>query len=170
MTLAAVGWSIGWALQNVTGLSVALVLLSPLIGFALAPLLGSLLGHSVDAMKAAAIRDIDGQHYEYKGRPLVVVEDLQGDRWIQIKGLRSILRALPRDEVLLRIAAEDVARGEGSRALLFRAQGLNAYLQRNQDDNAVRFRNWLQREVIFPAEKAKRRNAAVAPMPPAPGP
>jgi hypothetical protein len=155
--VAAAPWYFGWALGEGAGLALAAVMSSPLIGIALAPLVTPLLSGSLRAVRAVAYRDIEGRYYEYKGRPLVVLEDLPGERWIQVKGLRSIIPGLPRDQVLARIASQYVARAEGQKHLLIQAEGLDKYLRRNQDESAVRFRNWLQREVIFPAAHAKRR-------------
>jgi hypothetical protein len=154
--LAMAGCYVGWSLQGSFGLAVAVVLLSPLIGIAVALVFSQLLSSSLQAIRQLAYSELEGRHYAYKGRPLVVFEDPDGDRWIQTDGIRQIIPGLPRDALLARLAGTSCAVSEAGNAVI-RAQALNAYLAKNQDDVAVRFRNWLQREVIFPADTARIR-------------
>lgn len=161
LTLAAAGGSyLGWAVGGSVGLALAIVVLSPLLGIAFVPWGLLLLDRSVYAVRAIAYRNIEGRHYAYKGRPLVVIEDLAGDRWIETQGLRRVLPGLPRDQVLARIAAAHVGRAGRRGGLLIQAQGLDQYLQRHQDDTAIRFRNWLHHTVIDPADRARQRRGA----------
>jgi hypothetical protein len=150
----AAAWYAGWVLGGATGLATVVVLLSPAIALALAPLVVPLLGQSVQAARQLAYRDIQGRHFEYKGRSLRVQEDLAGDRWLRTADVRKIVVHFPRDQVLVRIAPEDIGRFGDKGSLFLRAQALDRYLERGQEDTTVRFRKWLQREVIFPAQRA----------------
>lgn len=161
--LACAGWYVGWSMKGTLGLAVAMVTLSPLIGIAISMVFAPVMSSSLATIKAAAYKDLEGKHYEYKGKPLLVMEDSAGDRWIQTSGVRRIVAGLPRDAVLARIAADSIRRSKGARGLFIQAQALDAYLRKNQDDAAIRFRNWLQREVVFPAERAKDRRPIVGP-------
>jgi hypothetical protein len=145
----------GWLLGGGTGLALAVVVGSPIVALAVAPLLPSLLGGSVRAVRAIAYRDIEGRHYAYKGRSIQVHDDEAGDRWLRVTDVRKVVPGFPRDAVLLRIAPADVGRVAGRGELFLRAQALDAYLQRSQDDTALRFRHWLHKEVIAPAGRAR---------------
>jgi hypothetical protein len=154
--LAGAGCYVAWKFGRRNGLAMAMVVLSPLIGVALAPLFGPLLSHAVQTARIIAYREIEGRHFEYKGRPLTVREDLEGDRWIRTDDIRCIVLNLPRDEVLARRAPAGIGCMDGQKGVFFLAQELSSYLDRSHDEGTIRFRNWLQREVISPAERAKQ--------------
>ena len=154
LLLAGLIWRAGWLVEPARGFPIAIVLSAPVIALALMPLLTCLAGASLRSVRQMAYRDIEGRHYEYKGRSIRVHEDLTGERWLRTRDIRKILPRLPQDRVLLRLAPQALGRAERSTEVFFHADALDGYLERNQDDSAIRFRNWLQREVILPARRA----------------
>ena len=78
----------------------------------------------------------------------------------QIQGARDALRGIAdsAEEEVLRAqfpqGLRDDAAGRGPR---IHADALLAYLARSTEADAIRFRNWLQREVVFPAAKIRQR-------------
>lgn len=153
--LGLAGCYVAWSVGRGNGLALAAVVLSPLFGVALAPLFAPLLSRTVETARMIAYREIEGRHFEYRGRPMTVREDLAGERWIRTEDVRSIVLTLPRDEVLARRVPGAVGRMDGQKGVFFLAEELRKYLDRSHDEGTIRFRNWLQREVISPAERAR---------------
>lgn len=162
LVAAALMWLVGWRSNAGLGLAVAVVLSSPFVGVALAPLVASLLGASFRAVKEVAYRDIQGNYFAYKGHRVRIQEDLTGSRWVRVRDIRDFVPDFPREQVLVRIAPDAIARPEGERELYFQAASLEQYLARNRADATIRFRIWLQREVLAPAERASQRAAGHA--------
>lgn len=162
LVAAALVWLFGWRMSAGVGLAVAVVLSSPLVAVALAPLVASLLGASFRAVKEIAYRDIQGNYFAYKGHRVRIQEDLSGSRWVRVRDVRDFVPDFPREQVLVRIAPDAIARPEGERELYFQAASLDRYLARNRADATIRFRIWLQREVLAPAERASQRAATHA--------
>ncbi|NKE67862.1 hypothetical protein RAMLITH_18740 [Ramlibacter sp. RBP-2] len=162
LVAAALVWLLGWRSSAGLGLAVAVVLTSPLVAVALAPLVASFLGASFRAVKEVACRDIQGNYFAYKGHRVRIQEDLSGTRWVRLRDIRDLVPDFPREQVLVRIAPDAIARPEGERELYFQASSLDGYLARSRSDATIRFRIWLQREVLAPAERASRRAATHA--------
>lgn len=142
---------------------------SPLAGIALAPLVLPLLGNMFGMLKSVVYRDIEGQHYEFKGQPLLISKGEDGSRWLQVKKLRAVIPDFPRNVTLHFVAVRSVRRADRRVGLVIQVQGLAGLIRRSQSGDASRFRNWLQREVVFPAEQAQhRRTAPASPTRPVP--
>lgn len=110
-------------------------------------------------MKEVAFRDIQGKYFAYKDHPFRIHEDLSGNRWVRVRDIRDFVPDFPRDQVLMRIAPDAIARPEGEREAYFQADALDRYLERARADATIRFRVWLQREVLSPG----RRHGSVQP-------
>lgn len=164
LAATALLWHFGWRLYAGTGLVVAVVLSSPLAAVALAPLVAPLVGASYRAVKEIAYRDLQGNYFAYKGHRVRIQEDLSGSRWVRVRDIRGLVPDFPKDQVLVRIAPDAMARPEGERELYFQAGSLDRYLARSRADATIRFRTWLQREVLAPAERAAQRAATHAAM------
>ncbi len=155
--IAALGmWAVGWKIDAQASLPLAIVLSSPLLALAARFWLPRLLGRSVLAMKQLAYRDIEGRHFEFKGRAMLVREDAAGDRFVRTRDIQKAVAGFPRDDVLKRLYPQALGQAETRHGLFLQAQALDSYLQRSQDDASIRFRHWLQREVIFPAQRARQ--------------
>lgn len=157
--VSLVMWLVGWTYGKAVGLALAVVITAPLIAWALTQMFTAGLGASVRAVKEVAYRDVHGQYFEYKGHPLKIQQDDDGQRWIRLQDIRAVISALPRDEVMLRMQQHAVGRPQGARELFIEATALHRYLERHQSDPAIRFRNWLQREVVAPAQRAAQAHA-----------
>lgn len=158
VALALGMWGLGWMLGGTSSFALAIVMSSPLLALAGQFWLPMWVGGSVRAVKALAYRDIEGRHFEFKGRPVMVREDLDGARWLRTRDIQKVLPAFPRDALLQRIFPDALGQAERKHGLFLKAQALDNYLRDNQDDTAIRFRNWLQRDVIFPAQRAAQLN------------
>lgn len=156
---AALGmWTVGWMFDSAAIFALSVVLSAPLLGMLVRFWLPKLVGQSLRAAKELAYRDIEGRHFEYKGRAMLVREDLAGDRWLRTRDIHKIVPGFPRDAVLQRLYPQALGQAEARHGLFLQAQALDSHLQRSQDDATIRFRHWLQREVIFPAQRASQKN------------
>jgi hypothetical protein len=108
-------------------------------------------------MRAAAYADIEGRYYEFKGNPIDIHEEPNGERWLSLRDLRRTLSDLPRDPVLKRVCASRLREIGQPRELRIEARAVESLLIRAQDAATIRFLRWLQRDVIHPAQvKATR--------------
>lgn len=134
--------------------TIALVVCAPLFGVALArPILDLLAGLGA-ATKQAALAPLAGRHYEHHGTTIDIVEDESHRRWISLADARRVIATLPRDAVM-QLQFPQACRADGG--LRISAEALHAYLRKSTDPASIRFRNWLEREVIYPAEQVRRR-------------
>ncbi|HZF81145.1 MAG TPA: hypothetical protein VEZ89_15295 [Rubrivivax sp.] len=147
----------GWILFASAGLAIGVLVSSPIIAFAVASPLRDLVGGTVASIRAVAYRDLEGRHFEYKGRSIDVREDLTGARWVKLDDVRKVIAHLPNVRTLMKLLPDDVGYLESPRVVRVSAKGLDRYLSRNEAQAAIRFRVWLQREVVFPADPARRQ-------------
>lgn len=104
-----------------------------------------------------ALADVQGQYYAFKGRPIGVVEDIDGWRWLRAADVRRVIPAFVSDRALLRIEPQRAASApDGERALHVRSDALLAWLGRAQDAEAVRLKVWVYREVHFPSPAVRQ--------------
>lgn len=160
LCIATAAWVLGWRYGGGSGLALAAVVSSPLVALAFAPLVVPLLAASVRAVQEVAYRDIQGKYFAFKGHRVRIQEDESGSRWVRVRDIRDFVPEFPRDQVLLRIAPDAIGRPEGERELYFQAASLDRYLARSRAEATIRFRNWLQREVLLAAERAARFEGA----------
>ena len=137
--------------------TVALVLCAPLLGIALARPILEVLGGLGRVSKQAALAGIAGRHYQHRGIPIDIVEDERHRRWIDLRDVRHVVEGFPRDSVI-RNDYPDACRPDAhSKSQRMRADALHAYLRKSTDPASLRFRNWLAKEVLFPAERVRER-------------
>jgi hypothetical protein len=110
-------------------------------------------------------RDIQGRRYAYKNQALDVVDDEAGARWLRVADVRKLLPKMPPDATLQALYGPGVqvlagrAGQRGAAVLRIQAEALVQHLQSAQDPQALRFKVWLQRAVVHPAQ---RRQAALS--------
>ncbi len=140
--------------------TVSLVVCAPLFGVALARPILELMEESAHTARRMAFRDVDGRHFVYKGTPLDVIDDTDSYRWIRLADVRKIVTGLPADQVLRSLFPEGLQDPTASKAVCIKAEALLQYLQKATDPATLRFKLWLEREVVFPATRLRERNAA----------
>jgi hypothetical protein len=132
--------------------------LAPAIALAGAWLAGPLVDLAGDlnrGVRTLALRDIEGRHVEYRGRPLDVTEDDSGHRWIATAGVRRIVPGLPADAVLARLAPGALVRDDRRSGHRVEAEALVALLARTGDAETHRFVRWVERDIVQPARRAR---------------
>lgn len=105
-------------------------------------------------VRQRAYADVEGRHYQYKTNPIDILEVASGERWLRVSDVRRTVAALP-DFRRLRAVCPDGTRAEGRGAATERieARALAGLLRQAQDADTLRFLRWLERDVIFPADK-----------------
>lgn len=148
--------AVSYALWRYMG-AIGLAASAPLFGVALAkPLLdlGSELRHSV---RRRVYARVEGQHFEHRGFHLDIREDEGHHRWISLHDVKKLIPALPRPAVLRSQFPQAIQHDPELRGDRIRVDALLAYLSKSTDADSLRFRNWLERDVDFPAAAVRRR-------------
>lgn len=128
-------------------------------------MLGRLLGAPVihafgwiyDQLRERAYADLAGRHYQYKTNPIDIADGSGGARWLSVADVRRTIKGLPRFELLCRTCPDGVRVDDRGGFEQIEARALWALLAKAQDDETLRFRHWLQRQVIFPAQTQAAR-------------
>ena len=135
--------------------TVGVVTCAPLFGIALARPIMDFIGESVWFGRRLAMRDLEGRHFEYKGKLVDVVEDTDNYRWLRLDDIRHIVKGLPADQVLEKLLPKGLQRMEPSAYQRIKADALLDNLQKSTDPSTIRFKTWIEREVVFPARKQR---------------
>ncbi|GEM_PF-1498208 len=155
LLLAVAALAAGWMIMGPFGL----VFFSPIAGICLArPLLDKMASLYYGA-RASALQQFQGKYFAFRGVRFDVYEDEQEQLWLRTADVRTLLPSFPRDGVLLKVCDSglmpDHAKGQGMRV---RADTLDRLLSTSRQLETIKFRNWLQKEVIFPARQKAERN------------
>lgn len=144
--------AVTWAMWQVYGIF-ALVFAAPLFGLALARPIIDLVASSHGTSKAFALRKVQGRYYQHRGHGIDIAEDDEDFRWVLMADARKAVPGLPRDEVLQLQFGERFGRLAQSDGLRIRADALAESLARARDPDGVKFKVWLERDVIKPSGK-----------------
>jgi hypothetical protein len=148
ISAAALAWAVGtWYAYKIFGAS-AIVILAPLLGVLLARPLINLFADLGYAGKSAALADVQGRWFAHKGQRVDIAQDEDGARWLLSGDVRKILTGLPRDEVLAKQFAERTGTVEEAPGFRIRADALAEYLLKSQDAASLRFKKWIDHEVL----------------------
>lgn len=138
----------------------ALALSGPLLARPLLDLVGDLRRQ----MRAAVWANKEGQHFVFRGTPVMVREDVDHRRWIRVADLRRIAGFTASDGALALSHPqhwEVDARGSGS----LEAEAAIVHLRRDPGAAALRLAQWIEREVAFPARRQRERLGIRVPPP-----
>lgn len=109
-------------------------------------------------MREHADADTDGRHYQYRTNPIDIVEVASGERWLRVGDVRRTVAGLPEFRRLQALCPGGTRSAGRSRAEeRIEARALVGLLRQAQDEQTLRFVRWLEREVIFPADKKAGR-------------
>lgn len=152
LACGAAAWLLWGLLQGPLGL----VFAAPLFGIALARPVLELLGLAYATTRELAMSPLEGRHFAHRGVPLDIAEDERHHRWVRVRDLRRLLPGLPRDASLRRQFPQGLLL-DGRRGLRIDADTLLECLCKATDPDSLKFRNWLEREVVMPAATLRRR-------------
>ena len=147
------------------GGAIPAVITIPLIGFLLASPLIDLAGHLRHQMRALAWRDLEGRHHEFQGVPVQVFEDAEHRRWVSIADVRHILGASTSDAVLARLYPDGWRRIGKPARMCLSDEALLMHLAKTSTPLGGRFRQWVERDIAFPARRLRERAGRQPPQP-----
>lgn len=149
--------------------AVGLVYSAPVFGVAFARPILDAGADLYRLVRSLAYRDVSGRHHAYKGRPIDVVVDSDGDPWLRASDVRGVIPDFPRDEALRAILGPGGSTQGKDGSLRVGAGALHAYLVRSTAAESIRFKVWIQRTVIYPARRARQLGEFSAGQASAPG-
>jgi hypothetical protein len=147
--VSALALWIGWRLFGPFGLIFA----APVVGVSLARPLIDLVGSGYHGAREVALQEFQGRNFEHRGHRMDIAEDAEGHCWILLDGARKAVPGLPRDAVLQRLCGERLQRCGEPKGLRIRADALIEQLAKAIDADGVKFKVWLEREVVAPAAR-----------------
>ena len=135
----------------------AMVLSLPLFGVALSRVLIDLIAELRHGERALSMAHLDGHYFSYLGVPLQVVEDEEHGRWIPTAEVRRIVGDVATDRALaLTYPNGWRAFGKPEQGHL-RDDALLTYLSKQPSMRAIKFKNWAERNIAFPARRQRER-------------
>lgn len=149
---------VAWAISRSQGPALALVFTAPLLGLALRRPILDLLAGAVTKTRELALADVEGRFHAFRGIAIDVVHDEDERPWVLVRDVRKVLPGMPRDAVLQQMLRERVGDVPGWPGLRIRADALEQQLRAATDPQAIRFKEWLGRDVL-------RRRPAARTMP-----
>ena len=134
-----------------------LVFGAPLFGVLLARPIIDLASDFKAQARGLVYEDDEGHYYAFKGWRMHVSEDDEGWRWVNAAHVRKVVPGLPADATLLHLYPQGSRRlGRRGQAYL-RAETLHEALARASEPMTLRFRHWVERELVLPAERKRER-------------
>ena len=108
-------------------------------------------------MKRAHLAPVEGRHYAFRGRSVQVIEDVERRRWVRIADVRAIVGFTASDGALAISYPDGVRRLGPAVEPHIAEQALLVHLRKERSAEAARLRLWVQREIVFPAQRERER-------------
>lgn len=133
--------------------AIGLIFSSLVFGIALASPLLDLLLHTKLLLKQGVLSVVHGRRYVFQMTDIDIVQDAHQQCWLSIMDVRRVIKRFPKDTVVIKLYPHDVMYDKKLRGSRIRATALVDYLQQSKNLTALKFMQWIEREVIFPAAK-----------------
>lgn len=140
---------LAWRQAEVIGL----VFSSLIFGLALSSPILELVSHLKHAIKHGVFSNINGRHYVFQNISIDIIEDDNYACWLNLKDVRKVIEGFPRDSVINKMYPDDFIIDNKSGESRLRANALVNYLQDSSNVTAMKFKLWIEREVIFPRKQ-----------------
>jgi hypothetical protein len=134
---------------------IGLVLSAPVIGIAFTRLVIDAAAEMGWRARSAVLAPLSGNHYVYMGFNLKVVEDEDFGRWMSLADVRRIVGSGATDKALSQSYPSGYQVFDGKPHL--RDDALLLYLAREPSTPAIKLRNWVERNIAFPARTERKR-------------
>lgn len=154
---------VAWAISRTQGPALALLFTAPLLGLALRRPILDLLGGAAAKAKELALADVQGRFHAFRGIAIDVAPDGDERPWVLVRDVRKVLPGLPRDAVLQQMLRERVGELPGWPGLRIRADALEQQLRAATDPRAIRFKEWLGRDVLHRRRPGRTQPADLRP-------
>lgn len=131
------------------------ILSYPLYVLVCLPLIRRTLSALIYRLRHAAFDAVPGCFYDYHGIPIRVIEDFEHARWVPAAILRKTAGVTVSDQLLAQCYPTGWQHFDKRGHL--RDDALMAYLATASSTEAVKFKNWVQRNIAYPAQKTRER-------------
>ncbi|TSA14871.1 MAG: hypothetical protein D4R79_02445 [Comamonadaceae bacterium] len=112
-------------------------------------------------IRRATLEPLHGSFYQFQNFQLQVVEDDDHCRWIPTEKVRQIVGQLASDEALAKLFPSGLQRLGDEQKGYLRDDALMAHLAGAHSSQGIKFKNWIERNVAFPARKIRERKRVV---------
>lgn len=133
--------------------AIGLIFSSLVFGIALASPFLDLLLHTKLLLKQRVLSGVHSRHYVFQMTDIDIVRDAHQQCWLSVMDVRRVIKRFPKDNVVMKLYPNDVMYDKKLRGSRIRAAALVDYLQRSKNITALKFMQWIEREVIFPTAK-----------------
>lgn len=136
----------------------SLVLTAVVYGIALARPIVDLASAIRHELRRANWHDVEGRHFAFKGRSVHVVEDADYQRWVRLADVRAVV-GFTASDAALRLTYPNgwSLHGRPPEAHLS-DEALLAHLAKERSPAAAKFRQWAEREIVFPARRLREHH------------
>jgi hypothetical protein len=144
-------------ISNMPKLRLFWVLILPVYGVFFSYLFWELGAETYHALRSAAIKPLNGQYYQYMSWRLHILEDDDRCRWVATDEVRCIVGHLASDQALAQIyptGHQYMGKKQGG---YLRDDVLLTHLAQATTPQAIRFKNWAERNIAFPARTQRQR-------------
>ena len=149
---AGLAW-LAWRALGVWGLAPALLLLAVLLPHPLLALASEL----KQKLREQVWKPVEGRYHAYHGTPVQVLTDEQHRRWVRIADVRRIT-GFTASMAALSLTYPNGFKAMGRPAVPHLADdALVAHLRTESSQVALKFRQWVEREIAFPAQRERER-------------
>jgi hypothetical protein len=117
------------------------------------------------SLKVLAFDRLGGQHFQFQNHTIDVIEDADHCRWIATDTVRKIVGQLASDYALAQLfPVGHQLMGKRQKGHL-RDDALIAHLSQATAPQAIKFKNWAERNIAYPARTTRQRKGITVPAP-----
>lgn len=107
--------------------------------------------------KSLRLKSLGGNHYKFQNFNITIIEDESHCRWISTDQVRKIVGQLASDQALATLYPSGHQYLEKNKPGYLRDDALVTHLAQATTPQAIKFKNWAQRNIAFPAAKTRER-------------
>lgn len=107
--------------------------------------------------RSAVLKPLSGTHYRFQTFAVHVLESDDHCRWIATQEVRKIVGQLASDHVLAQIFPSGYQRLGKDQQGYLRDDALVDHLSQASTPQAIKFKNWVERNIAFPARKVRHK-------------
>ena len=138
-----------WRQADVIGL----VFSSLVFGLALSSPMLELITHFGSHIRHSALSKVNGRHYVFQNISIDIIDDENQQCWLRLADVRKVIDGFPRDTVIIKLYPNEYMVDRTFGATRIQATALVNYLQNSNNVTALKFKLWLEREVVFPRNR-----------------
>ena len=134
----------------------AIVTTSPLFAAAVARPLWALVFDIWRGMRARVWLPVHGHHFVFKGTTVQVVEDESHFRWVSLSDVKKVLGSGMSDGAFAMAYPGRFRIMDKPAGGYLRDDALVAYLSKGSEQTTVRFKTWVERNIVLPGGRIRK--------------